>query len=336
MRKSSKAPSVALPRLGPTTQAIADSLIRFAVEFGFDRDDTLVPYLAVIAFANGVTLGTEHPSSAGELERLLEVEAVPPEGELAGLTTAIGESLAHGEVWTGAVAAVLIRLWRHSADCGPALQEKDVATLRVLHGLRAGLVVAREDRAVAGGLSEYIARMKPEQRFLAQCIGDWRNNNWRPTGEPFVEFVASGYSRGSLGRIMMSSVVASIFPIAKKMNDRWRFAFWAEVGFNTGRAFAHDHPGEAQSVIENTPVGDLRSFLGKYRRCVLGTARPDGEVQIERAALRYIGEHADPDLSRAFCTGAEPRRLARVSFDFSFWAGIYASHPLPAGLEGER
>ena len=53
------------------------------------------------------------------------------------------------------------------------------------------------------------------------------------------------------------------------------------------------------------------------------------KVTVVVRVRKYFGEHPDADLARCYCTGGEPRRLARLGFDFAFWMGIFASHPVP-------
>ncbi len=90
-----------------------------------------------------------------------------------------------------------------------------------------------------------------------------------------------------------------------------------------------DNFGEARGELEEVGRENLQVRQLFYQRNLLGTARVDGEIQIERATRKYFGEHPDADLARCYCTGGEPRRLARLGFDFAFWMGIFSAHLVP-------
>ena len=322
-------PVLTLPRLSAKLESVADNLVRYSVEFGLDADDTLAPLVAAIAFVNGVTLGLEDTAAAEELEQLLVADSVPPDGELAGLTTEMGAALADVAVWTGGVAAALTWRWMLSGDCVPEVSSQIALRMRVLHGLRSGLVISRTSPEVAERTLKLAQGLRPEPRFLASCVVTWGRIDWKATGEAFADFVASSYPLGTIERLVMRGTVEVVVPVAKKLNDPWRFSVWAEIGWNTGRGFARNHPEEARALLEDTSPKRLQELRERFTRCVLGTARGDGEVQIEQAALRYIGEHPVHDLARAYCTGLEPRWLARAGYDFGFWAGVFAVYQLP-------
>ena len=102
-----------------------------------------------------------------------------------------------------------------------------------------------------------------------------------------------------------------------------------EAGWDGGRNFAGKQPEDCRKLLEEAGPEGLKTLHALYQRCLLGTARSDGKIQLERATLRYFGEHAYADLARCYCTAREPRRLARVVFEFGFWMGIFASAPVP-------
>jgi len=168
-----------------------------------------------------------------------------------------------------------------------------------------------------------------ENLFLSALLYFWSDHGFEPYAPPFVEFAATCYNPGTVERQVMRKAVAEIYPIAKALNNPWSVPFWVETGWNGGRNLAKNHPGDCRALLQEAGPDGLKGCQWLYQTYVLGTARSDAEVQIERATLRFIGERKDPDLARCYCTGREPRRLARVVYDFAFWMGIFASQPVP-------
>jgi hypothetical protein len=322
-------PALSLPRLSSKLENIADNLARFALEFGVADDQNFVPRLATIGFTNGVRLGLHDPKGAARFEELLAAESVPLPEELVGLTPALIAAFPGKADWTFEINCFLRQQWRRSADDVPGIAFGLETQLRILHGIRSGLVVTRESPATAQKIEEYTKTLWVENRFLSQCLYAWSYHDWEPFGPPFVEYTASCYDFGSVAQRVIRKAVAEIYPVARALTNPWSFSFWVQMGWNGGRNFAGHQPGECKALLTEAGPKGLQSCQQLYQRCVLGTARSDGEVQVEPATLRYIGEYADTDLARCYCTGREPRRLARVAFDFAFWMGIFASHPVP-------
>jgi hypothetical protein len=199
----------------------------------------------------------------------------------------------------------------------------------VLHGVRAGLVVAREAAEAAEKVEEYTKTLWVENRFLSGRLVAWSTNDWNPHAKPFVEFVAGWYRHGTVEQAVVAKAVGELYLVAKALENPWSLSFWVETGWNGGRNFGRTHPQDCNRLLDEAGSELLRGYLRLYKHTVIDTARPDGEVQVLAAALRYIGEHNDPILARIHCTGREPRLLALNAFDFAFWMGIFSAHPLP-------
>ncbi len=322
-------PALALPRLSSKLETIADDLARFALEFGVVINESFGPRLATIGLTNGVLLGLHDPTNAVRLEKLLATESVPPPEELAGVTPALIAAFPGQADWTHEISCFLRQRWQLSTEAVPTIEPGLETRMRILHGIRLGLVVTRESPETAQKLEDQTKALWVEHRFLSHCLYAWSDHDWAPFGPPFVEFTATCYGPRTVERQVMRKAVAEVYPIAKALNNPWDFSFWVETGWNGGRNFVRNHPDDCQALLEEAGPGGLKSCQQLYERCVLGTARSDAEVQIERATRRFIGDYADVDLARCYCTGREPRRLARVAFDFAFWMGIFASYPVP-------
>jgi len=322
-------PALTLPRLSSKLETVADNLARFALEFGVTNNGYFAGRLGTIAFANAVILGVRDPEAASRLEQLLSLEAIPAEAELRGLAGEFAAELKGESDWTGEVNRFLQRRWSASAESAAGLDSDSMTRLRVLHGVRAGLVVAREAAEAAEKVEEYTKTLWVENRFLSGRLVAWSTNDWNPHAKPFVEFVAGWYRHGTVEQSVVTKAVGELYLIAKALENPSSLSFWVETGWNGGRNFGRTHPQDCNRLLDEAGSELLRGYLRLYKHTVIDTARPDGEVQVLAAALRYIGEHNDPILARIHCTGREPRLLALNAFDFAFWMGIFSAHPLP-------
>ena len=324
---------LALPRVSTKLDDIAASLGRFASEFGIEFDKYFAPRLATVGFGNAVLLGLEDAAAGSRLNELLAAEDIPPPAELSGLTPLLAEAVAKGGNWTVAVNCALGNRWLASSDNTPNIQPRLDAVLRTLHGIRAGLLIAHESPEAAQKVAEKVKALSLENRFLTRRLLSWRNNNWQPPWAPFVEFAASSYAMGSIEQQVMTKAIAEVYPIAKALNNPWGIPFWAETGWNGGRNFVRNHSEDCKALLKESGQDNLKVIHRAYQQSVIGTARSDGEVQIERATLFYFGLRTDVDFARCYCMESEPRRLARVAYDFAFWMGIFASYPVPTAAE---
>lgn len=317
------------PSLSTELIQIADNLAHFAVEFGFIVNEHFSHDLATIGFANGVRLRIHAPSEAAKLEALLAAESIPAEEELVGLTAGVIAAFSADADLEVGINRFLRERWRLSADRAPTIELREELLRRILHGIRFGLFVAKESLETAQKIEEHATTLGCGNRFLSLLLYYWRDNGWEPNAVPFVEFTASCYEPGSMQQRMIRYAVSEILPFAKALKEPWRLSFWAEMGWSGGRGFVRNNPKECAALLEEVGRETLQVRHAFYQQHLLGTARSDGEIQIERATLKYFGDHPDADLARCYCTGREPRRLARLGFDFAFWMGIFSSHPVP-------
>ncbi len=328
-------PVLTLPRLSLKLESIADNLARSALEFGVAINEHFPMRLATIGFANGVMLGLRGPEAAASLEELLAGESVPPAGELVGFTAALIAAFPGERDWTDEINRFLRQQWERSADGASSPEPRQELLLRILHGIRCGLVIARESPETAQKIQEHIKTLWLENQFLSGRLFIWSRSEWKPIFPPFVEFTADYYQPATIERRVIHQAAAAIYPVATTLNNPWDFSFWLETGWNGGRNFAKNHPDECRAMLSEAGADYLKTYQRLYQSYALGSIRSDGEVQIAQATRRFIGELADPGLARCYCTGREPRRLARVVFDFTFWMGIFASFPVPIIEERE-
>lgn len=322
-------PALPLPRLSSKLEEIADHLARVSVDFGIDPDENFPARVATVGFVNGVQLGQTDAAAATRLTDLLAAEDIPSPGALEGFVPILTETLERNPNWTQALSRVLEERWRRSPSHGPDSSPRLEMLVRVLHGIAAGLFVARENPETAGKVVLLTQALRPENRFMSERLSAWRANDWQPAAAPFLEFAARFYEPGSLERELMTRAFAEVHPIAMALNNPWDLNFWAETGWNGGRRFAARRQADCRALLTEVSSETLKNFHDLFQRCVLGTARGDGEVQIGRASLYYFGIHSNPDLARYHLTGRESRHLARYAFDFAFWMGIFASFPVP-------
>jgi hypothetical protein len=321
--------ALTLPRLGSKLEALADYLARFALEFGVVNNGYFAGRLGTIAFSNAIVLGLRFPEAASRLEQLLVLESIPADSELPGLASEFAADLKGEEDWTREVNFFLQKRWNASAESKTAFDSDTMTRLRVLFSIRSGLVVARERAEAAAKVAEHIKSLWFENQFLANLLLGWGKNDWIPYNQPFIEFTASWYRNGTVEQAVVGRAVGEHYWTAKALNNPWSVAFWAETGWNGGRSFVGRRPEDCKALLQEAGDKLLEGYHELYKRTVLATAGSDGDVQILRATLKYIGEHENPILARNHCTGREPRLLALNAFDFAFWMGIFSAHPLP-------
>lgn len=322
-------PELTLPRLSSILENLADSFSRFALEFGLNYNDSFGPRLAAIGFANAVILTVQEPLNADRLEVLLAAESVPPNEELEDVAQAFVTSYKEEKDWSHEVGLFLQKEWRISADNVPDIAYGLETQLRILHALRIGIIVARQSPETATSLMEHHKELMAEHRFLCDLLYYWSDNDWEPYAPPYIEFTNNYYKPGSAEQRIIRGFVAVIYPVAIAMDEPWKLSFWVEMGWSGGRNLARSHPKDLQLLLTETAKSELQSCQWIYQTYVVGSAATNGEINIERAALRFIGGQKDPSLARSYCTGSEPRRLARAIYDFAFWMGIFASQPVP-------
>ena len=329
-QEASTLPALPLPRLSPRLEGIAVNLARFALEFGVAMNENFGPRLATIGFTNAVLLCRYNPTAAAQLEEFLSSESVPQAGQLIGLAPAFIEAFPGEKNWTDEINVFLRKQWRLSADNEPTVGPRLELHLRILHGIRYGLVVTRESPETAQKIGVLVETLWLENQFLSRCLAVWSQNDWVPFWPPFIEFTASYYCDDTVERYVFTKAIAEAYLIAQTQTNPWSISFWVEAGWDVGRNFAGKEREDCRKILEEAGPKGLKTYQAVYERCLLATAaRSDGEVQLERATLRYLGEHANVDLARCNCSGREPRRLARVVFEFGFWMGIFASSPVP-------
>jgi hypothetical protein len=253
-------PALTMPRLSSKLEAVADNLMRFALEFGIEIDNMAPGRLATIGFANAIMLGIHDADCGGKLEALLDAEGIPPRGEIGGLLDSYIAECRDAEDWTASVNGFLATRWEASADCVPNPGPDAGFRLRVLHAVKAGPVVARDSREAAEKAAERIKGLSAENQYLASCLFSWSGHEWEPYWHPFVEFMASWYRPGSVERWVMRTAVAEVIPIAKALNDPWALPFAAALGYRLD--------GSTQS-----PGGTLRAFVVPARPAPKADAR---------------------------------------------------------------
>ena len=328
--KSNDTLSVVLPRLSTQLENLADHLAWFALEFGITDNPDFAPRLATIGFANGVALRRHDREGAARLDDLLVSDDIATSADARAALLQFTQEFSGEVSWTKEVYQFLQQQWALSPDGSPEQETRLMLRLRILHGIRFGLMVEPENPEVAKKFPGLVETMWVENQFLSRCIVAWADHAWAPVAPPFVEFTASCYIAGSKEQRVITAAIAEMLPAAKNLNTPWDFPFWVETGWNSGRRFARNRPDDCKALLKEASRDNLNGCHHLYRTYVLDTARSDGEVQIVRAILKWFGECKSPEFARCYCSGREPRRLARIGFDFALWMGVFASYPVPA------
>jgi hypothetical protein len=205
--------------------------------------------------------------------------------------------------------------------------------LRILHGVRYGFQFANKFPEAAQPLAERTEGMTLEHHYLSKCLYLWRRTEWNPVGAAFLDFASAFYPWGTLYHRLMFDQFAEVLPFARVFEDRWRLGLWAEMGWSRGQAFPRNRPNYCRDVLKSIAPETLQDWHQLYEDCVIRPAGPSSEIHIEKATLHFFGTHAESDLARSYCTGHEPRRLARAAFDFAFWMGVFAKVGVPSPAE---
>jgi len=326
-------PVLTLPRLSSKLETLAEHVARFCNEFGIEPNESFITRVAAIAFANAILLGTNLPDAAKDLELMLAAESLPPDDEAEEFHNHFFLNFSETPNWAGSIQIILAGTFKRSADNTESLDAATAGRLRVLHGIRGGLIVARRLPELAARVIKLIEGVSLEQRFLAGRLTKWHDNEWSPYAAPFLEFAAAFYVEDSIEQRAICGAIHEVLPIARALDNPWDISFWAQTGWSGGRCLAHSYGDTCKALLLEAGKDEVENYVARYRRYVLGTARGDGEVQILKATLQFIGELESDGLARCYCTGREPRRLARVVFDFCYFAGIFSTIPVPVRAE---
>lgn len=103
---------------------------------------------------------------------------------------------------------------------------------------------------------------------------------------------------------------------------------WLTHGWAAGREFARENRDVCRRLIEEAPASELQFCRRLYSRCILGTAAPDGTLRLKNAALHFFAIAYDGLYAQLYCRGEQPRTIAWLVFDFSFWMGILSTIPV--------
>lgn len=317
---------LARSKTDPQLLAIADNLAIFAADFGIELDDKFIIRLCPIAFTNGVGLSAKFEKEARGLENLLEAENLNSSQERDHCISAILALPFDSSRWIAEVSQILQLLWQRSSQNEPVLPHAN--RMQILQCLHLGLVLGRTNPPTAGKIVELSKTLHCESRFLGHCMRDWSGNGWQPRSAAFIQFVESFYS-AEIERDVISNAAAEVYVIAKTLSSPWIAAFWAETGWEGGRSFARKYPDRCQALFEEAGPQVLLQSQKWYQSTVLGTASANGQINIAQATVCYFGRLRDPQTARLYCTGDQPRHIARFAFDFAFWMGAFSAHLVP-------
>jgi hypothetical protein len=307
-------------------QITAGALARFFEEFGIYQDERFGERAAALAFLNGVAFGASCADEVASLEERLTAEGALADAEVDDLVKAIAAlPLAEGECG-GEIRRLLDHRVVATAEGPIGSRQPACAILGAVH---VGLRVSRTQPETAKRLAELWGRLTREIQFLTTRLPTWSGNGLRPRHAPFVEFVAFCYPRHPIERQVMCTEILEVLPVAEHSSDPWDARLWMTLGWAKGRAFARGYSEMCRKLLEEAPADELRTCHRLYEEFVLGTALPGGEIRIERATLAYFAGVQDGGYARLYCSGEQPRFIARVAFDFAFWMGIFSVFPVP-------
>ena len=312
------------PRTNASAVEIASSLLHSFEQFGIVRDAAFAKRSSVIAFTNAVVLAKGKPD---ETARLFAIVAPSEIGRdlIRTAAGALASVVSDDDAWVGNLRECLSLHW--SQSCGA--NKADAVRQETIFGLAVGLEVAASHAELAELIFKRTCQLGDENRFLAARLVNWTGNGFRPRVAPFIEFLAGLYLNQPIERDVICPEAEEALACAQLLPDPWRLAFWVEQAWTRGRRFSQKQPGVLRQMLIEAPQANREFTLKLYRELVLNAADANGRVDIERATLAFFGRSEGGRCAVEYCTGDQPRKLARLAFDFAFWIGILSAIPLP-------
>lgn len=300
---------------------LARALVACLQDFDSEELPSIPDRAARLAFANVVYLYANEPEDAAELRSRFGA-AVLTDESAAQLDSALSAFRFEG-AWLDTLGDTLDRIWHARRRA-----EED-ALDRIIFSLQAGLRAGEKHPEFVQKMAETSAALNSESRYLASRLLAWRRTNWEPQQEPFVEYMASFYTPGSVLQRVMVGSSKEVLSIVRSLSNPWDLRVWAETGWHGGRRGVKHHGEMVRLMIGELQEGELKTFTGLYRSCVLTTVAPDGAIRPDRAALKFFSLRYGRDYAAIYCRQDQPRLIAHAAFDFCLWMGVISTQPVP-------
>ena len=317
-------PSTEDTRIIATAVEIASSLLYSIEQFGIVRDADFAKRSSVIAFTNAVVFTKGKPD---ETAKLLEIVAPTgsDRGVIGSAAAALVTEVPDDDSW---VSKLRERLSLHWAQYQKT-PLTDALHQETIFGMAVGLEVGASYGELAGMIFKRTCRLGDEDRFLASRLVNWAGNGFRPRVAPFIEFVAGLYLNWPIERDVICPEAVEALACAQLLPDPWRLSFWVEQAWSRGRRFAERRPNSLRQMLVEATQANREFTLKLYRELVLNAAAASGRLDLERSTMAYFARCESGRPAVEYCAGDQPRKLARLAFDFAFWMGILSALPLP-------
>jgi hypothetical protein len=297
------------------------ALVACLQEFDSDELPSIPDRAKRLAFANAVYLCAHEPADADALKREFRPLGLSEDG-IFQLDAALTAFRFEGS-WVDDLGDTLDRIWHASRAASEDTLD------RIIFSFRAGLHAGEKHPDFVKGMVDTSSRLNSESRYLVSRLLTWRRTNWEPVEPPFVEYMASFYTAGSVLQRVMVGSSKDVLAIVRSLSNPWDLRIWSETGWSGGRRGVKHYPEQVRRMISELEKGELATFTGLYRSCVIGTASADGAIRPDRATLKFFSLRFGRDYAGIYCRGDQPRLIAHAAFDFCFWMGIISTQPVP-------
>ncbi len=311
-------PSAQITQPSRDLQQTADTLERFCVEFGIERDVRFKHRTASVAFANGINLARLTPEGAHKFSESLKTVTLFSPKETQRLAQALEDSVEWESNWMATIQRTLA-----------SAPELGSPTLRLLAMAGLGLAISASHSDFAEMFAKHFAHMSAENQFLGKRLAWWSHSDSKSKYHAFVEFTAFHYPERPVELAVMCAEVDRALKVTRHAADPWSLELWLTHGWAAGREFVGEHRDACRRLIEEAPPCELSFCRQLYSRSILGTAAPDGTLRLKQATLQFFAIAYDGQYAQVYCQGEQPRTIAWLVFDYAFWMGIFSTVPFP-------
>ncbi len=302
-------------------ETLALNFVRLCFSFGIEDDARFEFRALAIAATNGILFSKLLPEASAdfveEVKTVVSLELPCPE-----LNNIMIED--QGEDDTG--------VERLRVNLRQVLEElsKDRAPQstnhKLLWAMAWGANAGRLDPAYAAATEVRRESQSCENQFIGSRLPAWALDDYEARNAPVIEFFEQFYKTTPVEREVICTAAYETLKAASLLRDPWDMNFWAQTGWSYGRQFAKSD--RCVTLFEEAGLEGLKNCRTSYKDCVLGTTTPSGEVQLEKAILRFFSSSYNGAYARILCRGEERRLIVRAAFDAAYWFGIFSALPL--------
>ena len=302
-------------------ETLAVNFVRLCNNFGIEPDAHFEIRALAVAATNGILFAKSLPEAASdfveEVKTIVSLELPCDE-----LTTIMIEDQGDEDTW---VERLRVNLRQVLEELSKARAPQST-NHNLLWAMAWGANAGRLYPAYAVATEARRESQSTENQFIGSRLPAWALNDFEARNAPVIEFFESFYKSAPVEREVICTAAYETLKAASLLRDPWDMNFWAQTGWSHGRQFAKSD--RCVALFEEAGLEGLQNCRTSYKECVLGTTTVSGEVQLEKAILRFFSNSYNGAYARILCRGEERRLIVRAAFDAAFWFGIFSAIPL--------